>query len=155
MYKRATSVSENVMTTDEINRRAGGRKGYNKRRQWFKQRRQMGLGKLARKLGLGLFMRGTAAALARQLGLSRSTVSRDIDAILWELNHGDRAKVNCPCCATLVRRDQIHFPHNLAAILGVPLPEPDEDEEADEPEEQDEPDETEEPDVDEQLAETG
>jgi hypothetical protein len=143
------------MTTDEI-KRAGGRRGYNKRRQWLKQLRQWDLGKLAHSLGLGLFMRGTAAALARRLGLHRSTVSRDINTILWELNHGKHAKVNCPCCATLVQRDQIHYPQHLAAILGIELPpEPDEDEEADEPEEPDEPEEDKEPDEDDQLAETG
>lgn len=121
------------MTPDEINRRAGGRRSYNQLRHFGQLQRRMLLGEKARKLRLGLFDRGTAAALARQLGLHRSTVSRDIQAILWELNHGKYAEVCCPCCNSPVTRNQLHFPRRLASILGIELPP-----EPDEPEEQDE-----------------
>jgi len=110
------------MIADEIHRRAGGRRAYNKLRYWGRLQRRMLLGEKARKLGLNLFQRGTAAALARHLGLHRSTVSRDIDSILWDLNHGVHAEVYCPCCNSLVTRDQLHFPRQLASILGIELP---------------------------------
>jgi hypothetical protein len=129
---RTTFAPEREMTADEIYRRAGGRRSYNQRRHYDQLQRRTLLGEKARQLRLGLFDRGTAAALARQLGLHRSTVSRDIQAILWELNHGKHAEVCCPCCNSLVTRGQLHFPRKLASILGITLPP--------EPEEQDEPD---------------
>jgi hypothetical protein len=67
---------------DEVRRRAGGRRHYNAWRQHLALFRRC---KVSRLLGrYKLFERGTVTAIARELGVSVATVSRDLQAMLRE-----------------------------------------------------------------------
>src|SRR5262249_36130351 len=74
-------------------RRASGRRHYNSVRRFQATIRRREVARLLRVQG-GLTTRGTQASLARQLGVSRSTVCRDI---AWLL----RQAPPCPCCGAL------------------------------------------------------
>jgi hypothetical protein len=87
-------------TTDEAYRRAGGRRSYNARRQIMALYRQMRLMEIVARNRLDLWTRnGTQQALAHTLGVSKSTISRDIKAILSEYRPGKP----CPLCRCTVR----------------------------------------------------
>lgn len=67
------------MNWDSICRRAGGRRRYNAQRQHQAALRRLRVGALMNQLGW--FTHGVPAEVARQLGVSRSTVCRDLKAI--------------------------------------------------------------------------
>ena len=79
--------------------RAGGRRHYNAWRQNMALYRQMRLVEIAGASGLGLWRRGAQTVLAHQLGVSRSTICRDIAAILKEYRWGRP----CPVCGCEAR----------------------------------------------------
>lgn len=64
------------MTFDEVCRRAGGRRRYNAGRTHAANERRAGVAKLLVKYGRN--KRGTRARIARELGVSEATISRDI-----------------------------------------------------------------------------
>src|SRR5262245_62167360 len=78
---------------DEVCQRAAGRRHYNSVRRFRAIIRRSKVARLLHVQG-GLTERGTQANLARQLGVSRSTVCRDI---AWLL----RQAPPCPCCGAL------------------------------------------------------
>jgi hypothetical protein len=63
---------------DQICRRAGGRRRYNLQRQLNAMQRQKEVARLFREFG---HVRGFQAQLARALGVSESTISRDLENI--------------------------------------------------------------------------
>ena len=63
------------MTFDEVCRRAGGRRRYNAERQRGAEKRRAEVARLLVKYGR--HKRGTRARIARELGVSEATVSRD------------------------------------------------------------------------------
>ena len=74
-------VAKKPLTFDEVCRRAGGRRRYNaQRRAEMFVRRIIILGRIPR--DPGCMQRGWCAALAREFGVSRATISRDIWAVL-------------------------------------------------------------------------
>jgi hypothetical protein len=77
-------------TPEAAARRAGGRRRYNAQRQFVAKYRRAILSKLLFAKGR-LFERGTQAQLARDLGVSRATICRDVKALLRE-GHP------CPLC---------------------------------------------------------
>lgn len=64
------------MTFDEVCRRAGGRRRYNIRRQRAAFERRATVARLLVEYGRN--KRGTRARIARELGVSEATISRDI-----------------------------------------------------------------------------
>ena len=82
-----------LTSRDEVCRRAAGRRHYNSVRRFQAAIRRREVARLLCVQG-GLTERGTQANLARQLGVSRSTVCRDI---AWLLRQGRP----CPCCGAL------------------------------------------------------
>jgi hypothetical protein len=72
---------QKTLTPDEINRRAGGRRRYNKLRQGERFMRRL-LIDLRMRADPQCHRRGWCADLARELGVSRSTISRDVWSIL-------------------------------------------------------------------------
>jgi hypothetical protein len=58
--------------------------------------------------GLGLFEHGAKAAMARELGVHRSTVTRDFQVLFsaWDV-------VECPTCGSLVERWKWERLHEL------------------------------------------
>lgn len=79
-------------TRDEVCRRAGGRRHYNRWRQTIRELRRL---QVLRLLGRHpLRQRGTVRAIARELGVHPATVCRDIQALLC--GHG-----RCPQCGRL------------------------------------------------------
>jgi hypothetical protein len=78
-------------TPDVVNRRAGGRRHYNRWRQTLALIRRT---KVSRLLVRYPFLpRGTVTAIARQLGVHPSTICRDIKALLL-------LGKPCPTCGT-------------------------------------------------------
>jgi hypothetical protein len=76
-------------------RRAGGRRRYNARRAFQRALREDKVAALLIRSGNGLFERGTLARIARDLGVHRSTVTRDVARLLgplagpnWRLGYG-------------------------------------------------------------------
>ncbi|MBI3966634.1 MAG: HTH domain-containing protein [Chloroflexi bacterium] len=82
----------------EAYRRAGGRRHYNAWRRFMAVDRQRLVAQLALEEGFGFFQRGAQARLAKRLGVSRSTICRDVEALL----DATRAGRPCPCCGHLV-----------------------------------------------------
>jgi hypothetical protein len=78
---------------DTVCKRAAGRGHYNSVRKFRAELRRLEVARLLRARG-ALFDRGTQAALARQLGVSRSTISRDVAVLL-------RTNYPCPRCGAL------------------------------------------------------
>jgi hypothetical protein len=78
---------------DEASRRAGGRRRYNRVRRFLATYRRYQLARLLRDRG-GWTDWGTQARLARELGVSRSTICRDVAFLLRESRP-------CPCCGAL------------------------------------------------------
>jgi hypothetical protein len=77
-------------THEEVARRCAGRRHYNAHRQILAAYRRTRVAKLLMAQG-SMFEHGVQAAIARQLGVSRSTVCRDVAALLKE-GHP------CPTC---------------------------------------------------------
>ena len=82
----------------EAARRAGGRRRYNAWRHFCAVWRRREVARLYLELGGGY---GVQAAMARRLGVSQATVSRDM-AALWE---AAREHDRCPLCGTYVLPD--------------------------------------------------
>jgi hypothetical protein len=76
---------------DEVARRAGGRRHYNRWRQTLALIRQTKVSRLLRRYPL--FKRGTVRGIARELGVNPSTICRDIKALL-------RLGRPCPHCGS-------------------------------------------------------
>jgi len=82
------------MTWEEICRRAGGRRHYSAVRKFRAEYRRAHLiFTTADELGLSIFRHGTAAAVARKLGLHRSTVSRDLQRMIREASAQQACRV--------------------------------------------------------------
>ncbi len=79
------------INTDEAYRRAGGRRHYNAVRQFRASFRRL---TVASRLLAGL----SQAAIARELGVHRSTINRDIAAMAKMA----RRSGFCPCCGSLL-----------------------------------------------------
>lgn len=85
-------IKVSTLTKDEAFKRAGGRRRYNLRRQEAASARR---DEVSRLLDLyGERRRGTLARIARELGVSRATVTRDardLRIISWALSNPKRA----------------------------------------------------------------
>ena len=81
--------AENV-SSDEANRRAGGRRHYNSIRRLRAVMRQRQIVRIVKYAGLNPYTHGVQALLARRFGVSRATISRDLRRcgvyLSWE-NH--------------------------------------------------------------------
>ncbi|MGH7169064.1 MAG: helix-turn-helix domain-containing protein [Gemmataceae bacterium] len=88
-------------TPDEVARRAGGRKHYNTWRRWLAFRRRY-LEVSRRLFAKGALKRGYQERLARELGVSRATISRDVQ-YLKRQGHYD-----CPACGAMVKPSKPH-----------------------------------------------
>ena len=84
---------------DEAYRRASGRRRYNAWRQFRAAYRRHQIIDVALQLRLGFFARGAQAAIARALGVSRSTIHRDV----WRLMSACQVGQPCPLCGCEVR----------------------------------------------------
>src|SRR5262249_18500878 len=84
-------------TWDEVCRRAAGRRHYHAMRRLWRDLRRRKVVKLLARHGLG---HGVRARVARELGVSEATVSRDVRAILT-------SHAPCPCCGRLAPRGQV------------------------------------------------
>jgi hypothetical protein len=84
-------------------RRASGRRRYNKWRAFVALYRQT---KLLEMLGEHdwPFKHGAQAAMARHLGVSEATISRDLKSMF-------KSHAVCPTCQTMVHADQIQERH--------------------------------------------
>lgn len=80
---RATNWSATT-TADEAHRRAGGRRAYNARRRTLAIQRRARVALLLRQFAEAGVFRGAQARVARELGVSAATVSRDAAALLRE-----------------------------------------------------------------------
>ena len=89
---------------DEISKRAAGRRRYNAVRQFRAADRRAAVARLLFVQG-ALTEHGTQARLARQLGVSRSTICRDIAALVLMGHH-------CPICGAYTR------PHRVESSWG-------------------------------------
>jgi hypothetical protein len=76
------SVQHPPLSFDRICHRAGGRRHYNAVRQFRALARRLKVLELADRFGL--FLRGAQARIARELGVHRSTVCRDLKVLLRE-----------------------------------------------------------------------
>ena len=77
------------VVTDGAHRRAGGRRRYNAhRRRSAELRRERVLALMAMTAPRFMTERGWQARTARELGVSRATVCRDVDALLAEMFGG-------------------------------------------------------------------
>ena len=83
-------------TFDEVCRRASGRRHYNSVRQFRALMRRREVLELMANLGDPLAW-GSRARIARQLGVSRSTICRDFQYILVRMREGK----TCPLCGRL------------------------------------------------------
>jgi hypothetical protein len=82
-------------TAEEVARRAGGRRRYNTWRQHLAFFRRM---EVARRLcAQGAVQRGVQARIAREMRVSRATISRDV-RYLRRLGH-----YYCPTCGAMVK----------------------------------------------------
>jgi len=75
--------------TETINRRAGGRRRYNAWRGFKRAHRHRLVVQLLRQYGM--LKHGVNARIARELGVSKSTITRDVQALLDSF-------ARCPCC---------------------------------------------------------
>ena len=81
---------------DEVCRRKAGRDRYNSVRRLLRAERRFRVLELLARYGMD---RGVQARIARELGVSRVTISRDVEALLF--NH-----TPCPTCGSLVPADK-------------------------------------------------
>jgi len=98
-------------TWDAVCRRAAGRRAYNARRTEAALLRRVEVVGLYRRLGR---RHGVQAEVARRLGVSQATVSRDLQA-LREL------MAPCPCCGSLVPRERLQGLDDGSVPLGPSL----------------------------------
>ena len=84
---------------DEAHRRASGRRHYNSWRRFRAAYRRRQLIDVALQLRLGFFGWGAQAAIARALGVNRSTIHRDVRRIMSTCKIGQP----CPVCGCEVR----------------------------------------------------
>ncbi len=93
-------VSWNTPTDREtVCKRAAGRRRYNARRGMQKLVRRMQILNLLSERSL--FDHGLRTRLARELGLSVSTISRDLKALFY-------THAICPACGSLVQADRLN-----------------------------------------------
>jgi DNA-binding transcriptional regulator YdaS (Cro superfamily) len=100
------------VTNNEAHARASGRRAYNSTRQFKAMVRTGEVVRLLSERGWG---RGVQAEIARELGVSRSTVSRDIQRALFAHERP------CPTCGELVNDrdwDRLHKGQNAVAMVG-------------------------------------
>ncbi len=93
-------------TPDEVARRAAGRRHYNCWRQHVAFYRRM---EISRRLTVqGAFRRGYQARLARELGVSRATICRDVRELL-------RSGYPCRHCGAYTRPPEPMFAYDPGA----------------------------------------
>lgn len=97
----------------DANRRAGGRRRYNRERQLDALVRQYHLIELIIQGRHGFFDHGLRSKLAARLGVHRTTIGRDIAAILEE----SRPTRTCPACGCTTRH--IFLPRTRRAPGGA------------------------------------
>src|SRR5262245_43233163 len=85
-------------TFDEVCRRAAGRSHYHSMRRIQRHFRRMAVVELIAKYGL--FDWGVQARVAPELGVSRSTICRDVAALMY-------THAPCPTCDTIVPKEQL------------------------------------------------
>ena len=83
---------------DEVCRRKAGRDRYNSVRRVQRAERRFRVLKLLSRYGMD---RGVQARIARELGVSRVTISRDVAALLFD-------HTPCPMCDSLVPRSRLN-----------------------------------------------
>jgi hypothetical protein len=98
---------------EEVRRRAIGRRAYNGQRREEREWRRMKVCRLL--FHYGILARGVLARIARELGLSRSTICRDRRALLARLNFRP-----CPHCGWPVRRWRLAVEMPDWASLPIP-----------------------------------
>jgi len=79
------------VSSGEAHRRAGGRRRYNAWRRFAQLHRRHLLSEALQETGMG---RGYQSQLARRLGVHRSTVHRDVQALLGQIREEGRRKPN-------------------------------------------------------------
>jgi len=84
------------VSDEEAYRRAGGRRAYNAWRKTLVALRRQRLVELLQRSGRSVFARGTVRWLAGELGVSRRTVYRDLDAVFGQ--RAEREARRCPIC---------------------------------------------------------
>ena len=72
----------NPVSKDEAQKRAGGRRSYNARRQNAALLRQHQIADLLRDMSGGLFDWGFRSELSRKFGVSRATITRDLQHLM-------------------------------------------------------------------------
>ena len=82
---------------DEVCRRKAGRDRYNSIRRLQRAERRFRVLKLLSRYGMD---RGVQARIAKELGVSRVTVHRDVKALLFDYTP-------CPGCGSLVPRSRL------------------------------------------------
>jgi hypothetical protein len=83
---------------DEVCRRKAGRDRYNSVRRLQRAERRLRVLELLARYGMD---RGVQARIARELGVSRVTISRDVAALLFDYTP-------CPMCGSLVPRSRLN-----------------------------------------------
>jgi hypothetical protein len=83
---------------DEVCRRAAGRRRYHSVRRFLADLRRDKVTELIAQYGYIDW--GIRASIARMLGVHRSTISRDIAAILY-------TRARCPVCDTIVEKERL------------------------------------------------
>lgn len=87
---------------ETVKRRAAGRRHYNAWRHFLALYRRRQVAKLLLQNGKGLFTRGVQTEIAQVLHVHRSTINRDIKALLAVAAPGRP----CPLCGTLLLRQE-------------------------------------------------
>ena len=82
---------------DEVCRRKAGRDRYNSIRRVQRAERRFRVLELLARYGMD---RGVQARIARELGVSRVTTSRDVNALLFDYTP-------CPRCGSIVSKDRL------------------------------------------------
>ncbi len=91
-----TAVWSAPTTPDEVARRAGRRKHYNTWRRWLAFRRRY-LEVARRLFAKGAIKRGVLTRLAHELGVSRATISRDVQYLKSQGHY------YCHACGAMVK----------------------------------------------------
>jgi hypothetical protein len=83
---------------ETVCRRNAGRRHYNNFRRLRRTWRRMRVAELLCKYGL--LTHGARARIARELGVHKSVVTRDVQALL-------HTHAPCPCCGSVVRKERL------------------------------------------------